>query len=62
MEKTVDEETFNSIMIFFFMYILIFISTALALSFYNLDFITAFSASAATISNVGPGLGSLIGP
>ena len=60
--KSVTDETFNSIMGFFFIYILVFIFASIALSFYNLDFITSFSAAASAISNVGPGLGSTIGP
>jgi trk system potassium uptake protein TrkH len=60
--RSVTDETFNSIMGFFFMYILIFILASIALSFYNLDFLTSFSAAASAISNVGPGLGSTIGP
>jgi len=60
--KTVTDETFNSIMGFFFMYILIFILAAISLSFFNLDFLTSFSAAASAISNVGPGLGPIIGP
>ena len=32
------------------------------MSFFNLDFITAFSAAASAISNVGPGLGNIVGP
>ena len=60
--QTVTDETFNSIMGFFFMYILIFILAAISLSFFNLDFLTSFSAAASAISNVGPGLGSVIGP
>jgi trk system potassium uptake protein TrkH len=60
--RSVTDETFNSIMGFFFMYILIFIFASIALSFYNLDFLTSFSAAASAISNVGPGLGSTVGP
>ena len=60
--KTVGEDTLNSIMFFFFMYILIFILSAVLLSFYNIDFLTALSASASAISNVGPGIGAIIGP
>ena len=60
--KSVGENTFNSIMGFFFMYILTFIVSALLLSFFNLDFLSALSAAASAISNVGPGLGSIIGP
>ncbi len=60
--KSVNENTYNSVMGFFFMYIFIFILSAICLSFFNLDFLTAFSASASAISNVGPGLGEMIGP
>ena len=61
-QKSVSEDTFNSIMGFFFMYILIFFLGSIVLSFFGLDFLTAISASASAISNVGPGLGNLIGP
>ena len=44
------------------MYIFIFILSSISLSFFNLDFLTSFSAAASAISNVGPGIGSLIGP
>lgn len=60
--RSVTDETYNSIMGFFFIYILIFILASIALSFFNLDFLTSFSAAASAISNVGPGLGSNIGP
>jgi trk system potassium uptake protein TrkH len=60
--KSVTDETFNSIMVFFFLYILIFVSASISLSFFNLDFLTAFSAAASAISNVGPGLGQIVGP
>ena len=60
--KTVTENTYNSIMGFFFMYIFIFILSSISLSFFNLDFLTSFSAAASAISNVGPGIGSIIGP
>ena len=60
--RSVTDEAYNSIMGFFFIYILIFILASMALSFFNLDFLTSFSAAASAISNVGPGLGNLIGP
>ena len=60
--KSVNEDVFNSIMGFFFMYILIFILASISISFFGLDFLTSFSAAASAISNVGPGLGPLIGP
>ena len=49
-------------MVFFFMYICIFLLSAVCLSFFNIDFITSFSAAASAISNVGPGIGDTIGP
>ena len=60
--NTVNENTYNSVMGFFFMYIFLFIISAVCLSFFNLDFLTAFSAAASAISNVGPGLGDVVGP
>ena len=60
--KTVNDNTYSSVMGFFFMYILLFIFSAISLSFFNLDFLTALSAAASAISNVGPGIGDIIGP
>ena len=60
--KAVIENTYTSIISFFFIYILLFILSAILLSFFKLDFITALSAAASAISNVGPGIGEIIGP
>ncbi len=60
--KTVNENTYNSIVGFFFMYIFLFVISAISLSFFNLDFLSAFSAAASAISNVGPGIGNIVGP
>ncbi len=60
--KKINDSTYESVMSFFFLYILTFFLSALLLSFTGLDFITCISAAASTISNVGPGLGSIIGP
>ena len=60
--KKINENTYESVMSFFFLYILTFFISALFLSFSGLDFLTCISASASTISNVGPGLGPVIGP
>ena len=60
--KKVNETTYESVMSFFFLYILTFFLSALLLSFSGLDFLTCISASASSISNVGPGLGPIIGP
>ncbi|MDC0058044.1 potassium transporter TrkH [Pelagibacteraceae bacterium] len=60
--KTVTENTYTSIISFFFIYVLLFILSAVILSFLGTDFLTALSASASAISNVGPGIGEVVGP
>ncbi|MEM6780979.1 MAG: TrkH family potassium uptake protein [Pseudomonadota bacterium] len=52
----------RSVIGFFFLYALVFALLAIALSFIGLDFLTAMSGAATSLSNVGPGLGSVIGP
>jgi len=61
-KKSIPESTYESVMSFFFLYIFTFACSALLLSFSGLDFLTCISASASAISNVGPGLGDIIGP
>ncbi len=51
-----------SVMSFFFLFALTFAVVTLALSFVGLDFMTALSGAATSISNMGPGLGEIIGP
>ena len=51
-----------SIITFVFLYFFIFFILAALLSLNGLDFVTALSGSASAISNVGPGLGEIIGP
>ena len=51
-----------SIITFVFLYFFIFFILAALLSLNGLDFVTAISGSASAISNVGPGLGDVIGP
>ena len=51
-----------SVITFIFLYFFIFFILAALLSLNGLDFITALSGSATAISNVGPGLGDVIGP
>ena len=52
----------NSVIIFVFAYLFIFILIAMLLSITGLDFLSAISGAATSISNVGPGLGDMIGP
>ena len=51
-----------SIVTFIFLYFVIFFILATILSLNGLDFVTAISGAASAISNVGPGLGDIIGP
>ena len=60
--KVVDEETLQSVMVFVFLYLTTFLVAAALLSLCGLDAITAISGSATSVSNVGPGLGPIIGP
>ena len=61
-KKPLPESVTDSVMNFFFLYIFIFALIACILGGMGLDFKTAISASATSISNVGPGLGEIIGP
>ncbi len=60
--KPMPKDVPSSVMGFFFVYALGFSLLTIALSYVGLDFITAMSGAATSISNVGPGLGEIIGP
>ena len=59
--KLLDEETSRSVGVYFFIYIAVFTVSVLILCRDGMNFATNFTAVAATINNIGPGL-SLIGP
>ena len=59
--RPVANEVMDSVMGFFYLYIICFVVLAILLGALGLDFITALSGAATSISNVGPGLGNLIG-
>jgi trk system potassium uptake protein len=61
-KNTVDEKFMASIISFIFLYLVVFFLITAFLSLSGLDFVTSISAAATSISNVGPGLGSIIGP
>ncbi|MDB3888214.1 potassium transporter TrkH [Candidatus Pelagibacter sp.] len=61
-QSPVDDKFIASIISFIYMYLIIFFIIAALLSLTGLDFITSISGAATSISNVGPGLGSIIGP
>ncbi len=57
--KPVTREIMANVLAFFFFYILMFASGAMILSMIGVDFVTSLSASAACITNVGPGIGEV---
>jgi trk system potassium uptake protein TrkH len=61
-QNPVDNKFTASIISFIYMYFVIFFLITTLLSLTGLDFVTAISGAATSISNVGPGLGSIIGP
>ena len=60
--NNVNEKFMASIIAFIYLYIIIFFIITAMLSLSGLDFTTSISGAATSISNVGPGLGELIGP
>ncbi len=60
--NNIDEKFLASIISFIFLYIVIFFVITALLSTSGLDLTTSISAAATSISNVGPGLGDIIGP
>ena len=58
----IDDKFMASIISFIYLYILIFFFITALLTISGLDFITSISGAATAISNVGPGLGTTIGP
>ena len=61
-DRILDSEVVTSVMIFSFLYGGTFIIFAIIYGVLGLDFETAISGSATAIANVGPGIGSIIGP
>ena len=61
-KNNVDDKFMASIVSFIYLYLIIFFLITAFLSLSGLDFVTAISGAATSISNVGPGMGSTIGP
>ncbi|MBK67020.1 MAG: potassium transporter TrkH [Rickettsiales bacterium] len=61
-KRTISSDIPLSVLSFVFVYGVCFIVAALILQFLGLDYLTAMSGAATAISNVGPGLGDIIGP
>ena len=60
--QKISDSFINSVIIFIFTFLFIFLIIAMLLSISGLDLITSISGAASSISNVGPGLGDMIGP
>ena len=60
-DKVVSEDVMRNITGFFFLYIFIFIISSFIMTILGLDIVSAMASVAATLGNVGPGLG-LVGP
>ena len=58
--SAINERTLETIWGFFAIYVFVFITVMLLLMLSGLDFLTSFSAVAATINNLGPGQGDVI--
>ncbi len=61
-DQKIEDTFINSVIIFIFSYLFLFLIMAMLLSMTGLDFLSAISGAATSISNVGPGLGEMIGP
>ena len=61
-QNPIDNKFIASIISFIYLYLVLFFCLTALLSLTGLDFITSISGAATSISNVGPGLGSIIGP
>ena len=60
--QKISDNFIKSVITFIFSFLFIFLIMAVLLSLSGLDFLTAISGAASAISNVGPGLGEIIGP
>jgi trk system potassium uptake protein TrkH len=60
--QKISDNFIRSVIIFIFSFLFIFLIIAMLLSISGLDFVTSISGAASSISNVGPGLGEIIGP
>ena len=59
--KTIDQNVVHSVNVYFITFLLLFILSILLVSLEGKDLVTNFTAVAATINNIGPGL-ALVGP
>ena len=60
--QKISDNFINSVILFIFSYLFLFMILSILLSITGMDFLSAISGAATSISNVGPGLGEMIGP
>lgn len=60
--KAIATEQIVSVGVFVFLYLAVFVVTAVLFAVSGLDFLTSLSAAASAVGNTGPGLGAEIGP
>ena len=60
--QVINDRFLTSVLTFVCLYIFVFFTLTLLLSLTGLDLITSVSSAATSISNVGPGLGPVVGP
>lgn len=60
--EPVSDDVLRSVIAFIFIYVGVVVLLALGLGWFGLDLVTALSGVATAVGNVGPGLGSVIGP
>ena len=60
--QTVDAETQRTVFLFFSAYVFLWVMGSMAMSAFGYDFATSTSAVITALSNVGPGVSTLIGP
>ncbi len=61
-DKRIEQDVFDSVVIYFVAFFLVYAFTILALSLAGQDFVTALTGAQTALTNVGPGLGETIGP
>ncbi|MND52812.1 Trk system potassium uptake protein TrkH [compost metagenome] len=61
-ERKLDDDVVASVVAFFVVFFVAYAVLTISLMAFDLDFLTSASGAASAISNVGPGLGDIIGP
>lgn len=60
-DKPIEHEVVRTVNVYFITFMIVFVLSVFLISFDNTDLVTGFTAVAATINNIGPGL-ELVGP